>query len=295
MVHLKPTLHRSSMHCLTVPVRVEDDAYVKLYTQKKWGQPDGSIKVDVILNEDRLDDDSFAIRRYIPHYSINDKLMYAFASIVQHYWNYLNPAPYKPYKYKWEEDDSGLQKRMEKYNQEYTEWEKKSVHDSNKLLLEKFEEKIHDLEESLASEIRNILFGEGPKNYYFENGIFHDIEKEKVPEDTRPKVTVNFHYKIEGENILLDNGDDDWFTTGCYGNEEFYHTVCYHTWDLTSWILNPYAAILAGSDEQSEEDCISQKKEAKRLLESAWEKHLAESDEEENILPEGKAIWPIGG
>lgn len=105
------------------------------------------------------------------------------------------------------------------------------------------------------------------------------------------------NYQIS-ETDIIQTGDD-WFSTGCYGNEEFYAAVCASTWNLSAWILNPYSAILAGGDEQDESDSLAQVNEAKRLLDESWEKYKANcrgsEDDSDLILNSGKAIWPIGG
>jgi len=105
------------------------------------------------------------------------------------------------------------------------------------------------------------------------------------------------NYQISETDII--QTDDDWFSTGCYGNEEFYAAVCASAWNLSAWILNPYSAILAGGDEQDESDSLAQVNEAKRLLDESWEKYKANCNPNEEdrhlILNPGKNIWPIGG
>ena len=297
MVHLRPTLHRSSMHCLTVAVdsNKKDKKYIKKYL-KPFLQNDGSYKIEITLKDELVDEGSFTIRHYIPHYSIHDKLMYAFAAIIQHYQSLIQNGPNKPYPYNWIKDEKkreeDLKRRQAEYLKDKADWEAKGLHTGNVFFIEKFEKHIHDFEDHLANDIRYTLFGRGPE-YEWKNEKY--VPKE---EDKRPEVTVKLNYQISETDIILTG--DDWFSTGCYGNEEFYAAVCASYWDLSAWILNPYSAVLAGGDEQDESDSLAQVKEAKRLLDESWEKYKAScrgSDEEDHhlILNPGKAIFPLGG
>lgn len=286
----------SSMHCLTVAVdsNKKDKKYIKKYL-KPFLQSDGSYKIEITLKDELVDEGSFTIRHYIPHYSIHDKLMYAFATIVQHYQSLIQNGPYKPYPYSWIKDEKkreeDLKKRQAEYLKDKAKWESSGLHTGNIFFIEKFEKHIHDFEDHLANDIRFALFGRGPE-YEWKNEKY--VPKE---EDKRPKVTVKLNYQISETDII--QTDDDWFSTGCYGNEEFYAAVCASTWNLSAWILNPYSAILAGSDEQDESDSLAQVSEAKRLLDESWEKYKANcsgSDEDSDlVLNPGKAIFPLGG
>lgn len=307
----------SSLHALTVPVDIEDNDYVKKNIKKEWYQNDGSIKIEVKLDDDLLDEGSFTIRHYIPHYSLNDKLMYLYATIIQHYKGRIVSGPYKPYRYTWEKDNSAYEKRMDEWKSEMEEFRLKSVHDSNTREIELFERDIHNLEERLAWEIRKAVFGEAPKDYYFDDeGNYRRKDPKDIEPDTRPEVKIHFEYFIgEDETIHFSKDPGDWFSTGCYGNEEFYYSFQNSEWYMVNWLLNPYAAILAGGDEQDDEDYIAQKKEAKRLLDESWKKFVEihkndpEYEEEDDpdvvswgpkenkhlILNTGKVIFPIGG
>jgi len=297
LVHLRPTLHRSSMHCLTVAVdsNKKDKKYIKKYL-KPFLQNDGSYKIEITLKDELVDEGSFTIRHYIPHYSIHDKLMYAFATIIQHYQSLIQNGPNKPYPYSWIKDEKKREEDLKRRQAEYltakAKWESSGLHTGNVFFIEKFEKHIHDFEDHLANDIRFALFGRGPE-YEWKNEKY--VPKE---EDKRPEVTVKLNYQISETDIILTG--DDWFSTGCYGNEEFYAAVCASYWDLSAWILNPYSAVLAGGDEQDESDSLAQVKEAKRLLDESWEKYKAScrgSDEEDHhlILNPGKAIFPLGG
>ena len=298
----------SSMHCLTVAVDSykKDKKYIKKYL-KPFLQEDGSYKIEITLNDDLVDEGSFTIRHYIPHYSIHDKLMYAFAVIIQHYQCLIQSGPYRPYPCNWIKDEKereeDLKKRLDKYYKKKAEWESKGLHAGNVFFIKQFEKHIHDFEGYLAEEICYTLFGKGP-DYEWNNEKY--VPKE---EDKRPAVTVKLNYWISETDEINICPDDkvEWFSTGCYGNEEFYAAVCASYWDLSAWILNPYSAVLAGGDEQDDEDYLAQRKEAKRLLDESWEKYKANyknsgdfdtENIEENyhlIMNPGKAIWPIGG
>ena len=290
------------MHALTVPVTIEDDEYVKKNIKKEWYKEDGSVYIPIKLDEDLLDDYSFTIRHYIPHFTLNDKLMYLYATIMQHYNNLIFSGPYTPYKYEWEKDDSGLNERMAEWEEKMKDFKAKSVHDSNASHLEDFKEEVKCLEEALAYSIRRALFGEAPKSCYWdEDGVYHIIPEEEREKDTRPEVTVKFEYFVDKDEFIHTcEGPDDWFSTGCYGNEEFYYALSYGL-SQVSWLLNPYAAVLAGSDEQDDEDSLAQVTEAKRLIEESWKKYVEKSSKEDEedghhlILNPGKVLWPCGG
>jgi len=144
LVHLRPTLHRSSMHCLTVAVdsNKKDKKYIKKYL-KPFLQSDGSYKIEITLKDDLVDEGSFTIRHYIPHYSIHDKLMYAFATIIQHYQSLIQNGPNKPYPYSWIKDEKkreeNLKRRQAEYLEDKAEWEASGLHAGNVFFIEKFE------------------------------------------------------------------------------------------------------------------------------------------------------------
>ena len=294
----------SSLHAITICEHVRDDEYVKKELER-WKQEDGSYKISIVLDDDLVDAGSFTIRGYIPHPSLNDKMMYMFATLMQHYDGLLRSGPQEPTEpYKFirneKEREENFQKRKEDWKVEYKKWEAKGFHSSNKAILEAFEDHVKGLEEGLSEFFRGILFGDGPK------WGWTDEAKEvwgPLTEDTRPKVTVKFEYKILNNDAIYPTNEDEWFSTGCYGNEEFYAALgglCY--WDVEEWLANPYNQILAGGDEQDNEDYVAQRKEAKRLLDESWEKYKAncqrDPDDDEDyrlIMNEGKVIFPIGG
>ena len=288
----------SSMHALTFCAPVSDPEYVKKELER-WKQKDGSYKIDIVLDDDNVDEGSFTIRHYIRHSSINDKLMYLFATIMQHYDNLLFSGPQEPtHPYHFLKDaEEDLKKRHDAWREEYRTWEKLGYRPANKAILKKFEEHIKDLEEGLSSYFRDILFGDGP-DYGWDSSMEH---YGPLTPDTRPEVTVKFNYKILNNDCIYPTNEDEWFSTGCYGNEEFYASMydC-RVWWVKDWIGNPYDQILAGGDEQDDEDYVAQRKDAKELLDKAYEeaKKACKDDPDEDyhfIMNEGKVIWPIGG
>lgn len=254
----------SSMHAIVVNcARVDNSEYIRTNLEK-FKQDDGSYKIDVILDEDNLEEGDFTCRSYIPHYSINDKLMYAYAAIKQHFEN--------------------------RYILDRTNGSKPTgfMLDFNKNVYKDFSSKLKDLEDDLSYAIRKSLFGCAPNS----------------EEDTRPKVTVTFVQKPSYESLIENKEeDDDYFSTGCYGNEEFYYAVCECGYWLKEWVLNPYCAILAGGDEMDDDLYYAQRKEAKRLMDESWLEYIMKYTSEYGnddldyhlALNPAKVIWPIGG
>jgi hypothetical protein len=87
-------------------------------------------------------------------------------------------------------------------------------------------------------------------------------------------VTIKYYVLDEEMGLFTIVNDDEDFNTGCYDNEEFYYAVCRDEYRLSNWLSNPFAAVLAGSDEQGMLDSYKQEEEANRLLEEAW-KHVS--------------------
>ncbi len=255
----------SSMHAIVVNcARVDNLEYLRTNLEK-FKQDDGSYKIDVILDEDKLEEGDFTCRSYLPHYSINDKLMYAYAAIKQHF------------------DKQYITDRSDSKHSEF-------ILNFNKKVYEDFSSKLKYLEDDLSYDIRKSFFGYAPDS----------------GEDTRPKVTVTFVQKSSYKNLIENKEEDDYddyFSTGCYGNEEFYYAVCDSGFDLTEWALNPYCAILAGGDEMDDDLYYAQRKEAKRLMDESWLKYIMKYTSEYGndeldfhlALNPAKVIWPIGG
>ena len=265
----------SSMHSITVATSLKDQKLYKDYVCKeleRFKQQDGSYKVVVECKEKNLDKD-FAIRRYIPHYSINDKLIYLLATYIQHY---SGLCEYPPISY---------DKKADTYQDELENYLKLNLA-RNTRIAKSFESEIKELEDYLGHRFKCYL-----------------------GEDS--KISVKFKYSIDKEKqyIRYFSSKSEYFSTGCYGNEEFFHSLRYVT-DAVEWICNPYSAILAGTDEASDEDMIKQEQDSKRLIEEAFEhsyktyedikdyEYFEDIDEKilkQTRLNQGKVIWPLGG
>ena len=271
----------SSLHAITFACKLKNKELYKEYVEKelkRWLQPDGTYLIEIECSEDSVDDGQrFDIRRYIPHFSINDKLVYLLATVIQHFGSEMVYPPYDPSKYVtgwWEnkysknvkegkvptkeEIDEVAKKKAEKheeYLKDYDKWLKENAA-RNEEALKDFKEKIERMQSYIASELNYVLFG----NYQ------------------DPKVRLIFKYSTKDGVINYTSNDSDYFSTGCYGNEEFYSAV---NRDPGSWIVNPYSAVLAGSDEQSSLDYYLQEQKAKECLEESYKNGYSTYDEEE--------------
>lgn len=148
------------------------------------------------------------------------------------------------------EHEAAVKEAHEKYLQEMKDYHNKYGSFNTKNFT-RFEEEIRSVEESISSQIVMYLFG--------------DWKEES-------KVKVAFNYGGKDINIpeYTDN-KKDYFSTGCYDNEEFYEAVCGHYGEAGEWVCNPYSAVLAGSDEQNEEDSFDQEQEALRCINESFE------------------------
>lgn len=273
----------SSMHAITVPQEITDwnilhEYAVKELSKFKVGVNKYVINLDV--NDDNLEGENFSIRRYIPHYSFIDKAFYAIATIAQHYASMIaKNAPYdsSPYKMKWAEEEKDPKKKevyfkeaefahatylkkREDYIKKYSE--------SNKVVLEKFEDAIKCLEDQMAHNLREYL-NNRPQREDPDDWRKNEPWEEYMNSCPEVEVHIKYYKDTELNNFYITK-DDDYFSTGCYDNEEFYYSVCRDSFRTVKWLVNPYAAVLAGSDEQGILDSYKQEEEANRLLEEAW-------------------------
>lgn len=271
------------MHCLTVCAYPGDEV-AKEYTKKqleRWKKEDGSYEVNITLDDELLDEADFTVRRYIPHDSITDKLLYMLAAVIQHYNGLILKGPLAPTRWK-NEPEERYKEDVLRYEENLKEWEAKGYRPANQFWIKQFKELVHRLEENLSYRM----------NYYLFRG---------EPDKEKPKVKVKLNYYIDkASDTILGSpvSEEKWFGTGCYGNEEFYYAVCDMPWRTADWICNPYSQILAGSDEQDEEDNIAQSTKARDLLAESWKAYKDSQDlelEEDSILNPGKVIWPLGG
>lgn len=144
---------------------------------------------------------------------------------------------------------------------------------ANKKVLEDFKKDIKDLEEQLAYRFREYL-NSRPRREDPEDWRKNEDWEEYINSCPDVKVTIKYYVLDEEMGLFTIVGEDEDFNTGCYDNGEFYYAVCRSEYSLSRWLSNPFAAVLAGSDEQCLLDSYKQEEEADRLLEEAW-KHVS--------------------
>lgn len=274
----------SSMHTLTVACPLKNKELYKKYVKEelsRWYDPaTDSYNITIECHENAVDGDlRFDIRRYIPHFSINDKLLYALATIIQHHGaNFVYP-PYDASEYVtgwWENKYSkGVKegrvptkkeirevikkknKKHKEYLKQYSKWLKANK-TANEEAMKNFVKDIKKIQDSIESALNFALF------------------------DSYDPLKVHLTFKYDTSNGVVNYNSYklDCFSTGCYGNEEFYHAVL-SSWDVGEWVKNPYSGILAGSDEQSTLDYLLQEQKAKECLEEAYKNGYSQYDDED--------------
>lgn len=306
----------SSMHALVVANRLASwkkyHSYVKKEI-KRWLQPDGSYLIEIQCRPDDIDAGDFSIRRYIPHKSINDKLIYLLGVIIEHYKDSFVYPPYDksnwvhPENEKDEEKKKNLeelkQTRHEEYLKERKHYKKVDV-PNNLKVYEQLQETLKTVEDNIETALRYFMHRKDEK---------------------QPKIEVHFKTYLK-DNYIRHNLDDSWdyFSLGCYEHEEFYAALirkeAHGGHRAGEWICNPYSQILAGSSEMDEEEKMQWETDAQKLIEESYElsgKYFAEEGEgvPDWIDPEdvneykrvleiqkktlrvnrGKVIFPVGG
>lgn len=267
----------SSQHVLTVANKLNDWNLYANYVKKeleRFKQEDGSYKIVLDVKEENMDDESFELRRFIPHTSFIDKAFYLLGTIHEYFFglvSQLGKIPYDSVWYKnWAKKEKDPEKKAkyeaqykeahEKYEAERFEYFKKYAL-GNLGVLKKFNTALRELEEQLEWNLGEYLC-ERPQG------------KEETFEDYRkifPKVEVEIKtYNDLYLNIPYITKDND-FGLGCYDNKEFYFAVGRDQWESAQWLINPYSVVLAGSDEMSTLEQYQQEKEAERLLTEAWD------------------------
>ena len=308
----------SSMHALVVAAPLKDWKEYHKYVLKeceRWKKEDGSYYIEVECNDVYLDDAPFSVRRYVPHKTLNDKFIYLYGTVLEHFFtDRMNTIPYDKSKWIHPENAKDEKKKIElteekaKRYSEYVEELKKYENElapENDKLIEEFQEYLTILKDSVEWVI----------SYFLK-------EKEEIEEG--PKVEIEFKYYIKNHYLNETANEDDWFSLGCYDHEEFYAAVCRKPRDgrprAGEWLCNPYSCVLAGSDEEDDDEKMEQETEARRCIENAFNqsyKYFAEKDatvpdwvyEEDKKeyakclkkqkktlhVNEGKVIWPVGG
>lgn len=267
----------SSQHVLTIANKLNDWNLYANYVKKeleRFKQEDGSYKIVLDVKEENMDDESFELRRFIPHTSFVDKAFYLIGTIHEYFFELVSQLDKIPYDSTWYKDRAKKEKdpekkakyeaqykeAHEKYEAERFEYFKKYAPGNSKVL-KKFNAAIRELEEQLEWNLGEYLC-ERPQG------------KEETFEDYRkifPKVEVEIKtYNDLYLNIPYITKDND-FGLGCYDNKEFYFAVGRDQWESVQWLINPYSVVLAGSDEMPTLEQYQQEKEAERLLTEAWD------------------------
>lgn len=265
----------SSQHAITVPVFLGKWQYYHDYVIKEMEpfKVGDKYVVNLKVDPENMVGEDFTTRHYIPHYSFVDKAFYVIATIEQHYASRLGKnIPYDSsiYKREWADKEKDPDKKAkllesaEEAHVEFLEERKeyiKKFGEYNQQVLTDFKRSIKYLEDSITSALRRFL---NVRDRY-DKESYDDYMK------TCPEVELSIYYTVDEDMGTFDICDD-WFSTGCYGNEEFYYAVCESVYDTSDWLVNPYAAILAGGDEQSTLDHYKQESDAERLISEAWDK-----------------------
>lgn len=267
----------SSQHVLTLANKLNDWNLYANYVKKeleRFKQEDGSYKIVLDVKEENMDDESFELRRFIPHTSFIDKAFYLIGTIHEYSFglvSQLGEIPYDSTWYKvWAKRAKDPEKKA-KYEAQYKEEHEKYLKDRNKYIknfasinlktLNAFNEKIKGLAEQLEWNLGEYLCERPQKS----DETFEDYQK------IFPKVQVKIKTYNDTEMNIPYITKDDNFGLGCYDNKEFYFAVGRDQWESTQWLINPYSAVLAGSDEMSTLEQYQQEKEAERLLTEAWD------------------------
>lgn len=217
----------SSQHVLTVANKLNDWNLYADYLKKElehFKQEDGSYKIVLDVKEENMDDESFELRRFIPHTSFIDKAFYLLGTIHEYFFELVSQLGKIPYDSTWYKDwakqekdpekkakyEAQYKEAHEKYEAEREEYFKKYA-PGNLGILQKFNTTLRELEEQLEWNLGEYLC-ERPQG------------KEESFEDYRkifPKVEVEIKtYNDLYLNIPYITKDND-FGLGCYDNKEF--------------------------------------------------------------------------
>lgn len=243
------------MHSLTIATKLNDRSLYKDYVTRelvRFKQVDGGYKITLDVKEKNMDEESFTIRSYISHKSFVDKAFYLIGTIHEHYCSLL--AKGMPWY-----GSKDYEKKKTEYLAKYRAY--------NTDVLEAFDEAIRDLSSALEYVLASNL-----------------VEKDRIPEEsyedfrTRlPKVKVEIKTYNDTEMCIPRIcPEDEMFSLGCYDNSEFYAAVAKNSYAACEWLINPFSAVIAGSDEMGELEMFQQEKESEDLLEEAW-KHTSDT------------------
>lgn len=282
----------SSMHAISLASYKKhlDSEYVAKEVAR-WKQADGSYKIVIECCGDKLDEDTFDVRRYVPHTSVNDKLIYWLACLIQDANKKFYTLGEVDYSQRIWTDEAPKKYTYKVEDTEGIEWKAKVNKDTYDSFLLKLSSAISCLELSISYAL--------------------GIDSSKVDVDF---LYVKDEYKgmIQGINY---NSDEDyhWFSTGCYDNSEFFaHTNA--GYKLISWVLSPFSIIFASGDELDNYDMYADIREASQAYRERELANLKEVNEDEddyeNYYPEEdrqkcinsiessldfQVVWPVGG
>ena len=278
----------SSMHAITVPAHHGfSKEYIKnklLKELERYKVSDNKYVIDIWCKDENVDKSSFTRRAYVCHNSLNDKLIYMLGTLLEHHTKRIE---YPSFRYSYKYAKSIFKKTLYKFLNffEFLHW--RSIwFKPNKIECEKIKKRISDYEKWITERICDII----GDDYSVEVHLNYLINKKYY--------TINYN-TLDGL---------DWFSLGCYGNEELYYKVFESSWTCCDWLINPYAMILAGSDEMSDREREFQRRKSKKLLKDSfkrWFKTLDNDEKEElkedygedfdNYLEYGSIIYPVGG
>lgn len=255
----------SSMHALVVACGLKHDNFYSEYLKKelKRYHKNGKYYIIVECNENMVDKSPFDTRKYINHSSINDKLIYYLATVIQHHQR----------------------------DQQYYETKNKSIEELNQLS-EKYSNQNKQASKRFIEDIE-----------WFSDILKYDISKYLGIKQEDIIIEIKYYIDPVSYYINYSNNDNDWFSTGCYNNEEFYYAI-FSSYAASEWICNPYSAVLANTDECDYEEEFEWEQQAKKLLEISFKKsentygdeyELDKNQKKKTRLNRGKVIFPLGG
>lgn len=287
----------SNMHCVVIPADVRNEDYV-LKGIERWKTEKGDYEIIVDLDEGLLEEAPFSARRYVPHYALIDKLLYAYAVMIQHYQDMQRSAPgcHKPYNKAKDPGEELLNDKQRNRESEMQLTFDKLYKPRNYLAYMDFVREVTRFEKDFASSIL----------WYCPS-----LKKAGV------KVTVECKYYVDTETYEIHyhhpkEESRKYFSTGCWGNEEVYAALTVD-YSYSDFILMPHSAILASTDEGDDEEYEIQKRDAARIIDEGYKMYLNHLKEEydkaihtQGSYPEdfidrtyglnpGKVIWPLGG
>lgn len=286
----------SSMHAISLASykRHLDSEYVTKEVAR-WKKEDGSYGIVIECCERNLDEDGFDVRRYVPHTSVNDKLIYWLACLIQDVNKKFYTLGEVDYSQRIWTDEA--QKALHKKcvykvdDTEGIEWKAKV----NKEYYDSFLLKLESARRCLELNIARAL------------GV------------DESKVNVEFKYvKDEYKGMIQgidynSNEDYSWFSTGCYDNSEFFAHVN-AGYKLISWVFSPFSIIFASGDELDNYDMYADIRKVSQAFKDRELANLKEVNEDENDYEnyypkedrqkcidsiesslDFQVVWPVGG